>query len=469
MNKQTNIDFIDLVHSIISNFIDENYGDIKSISSVLGPDTLRKEIDFTLGKKHSLDQMKEFIHQYLDYSVKTGNIHFYNQLFSGFSTLGYTGDAIVAATNASMYTYEMSPVATLMENELIKKMCQLIGYDNGGGTFVTGGSNGNFLALLAARHKQNPDSKIEGLFNQRRLVGFVSKDSHYSMLKAANQSGIGLNNIIQIPVDSDGKMRLDYLESNIEKVKKKDDIPFFVAATAGTTVRGAFDSINEIGDLCKAHNIWFHIDGSWGGAVLFSSKHQSLISGLEKSDSFTWCAHKILGVPIICSMTVVKDRSILETINQVSGTDYLFHDNGHMDLGQLSLQCGRRVDVLKLWLIWKYYGDSDLEKQIDRLFDLASYAKKKVVDSPILALIPPVEFLNICFQIKPKNIPDKNLNSFNILVRNQLIKEKGIMVNYANIGENTCIRLITTNLDLQKTHIDLFFESLHAVVDELSS
>jgi len=221
--------------------------------------------------------------------------------------------------------------------------------------------------------------------------------------------------------------------------------------------------------LCKHHNIWFHIDGLWAGAVLFSSKHQSLISGLEKSDSFTWCAHKILGVPPICSLTVVKDRSILETINQVSGTDYLFHNDGHMDLGHLSLQCGRRVDVLKLWLIWKYYGDSGLGKKIDRLFDLASYAKQKVTVSPLLVLIPPVEFLNICFQIKPKNIPDKNLNSFNILVRNQLIKEKGIMVNYANIGKITCIRLITTNLDLQKTHIDLFFESIHTVVDDLTS
>lgn len=37
-------------------------------------------------------------------------------------------------------------------------------------------------------------------------------------------------------------------------------VPMFVNATAGTTVYGAFDPINEIADICEKYNIWLHVD-----------------------------------------------------------------------------------------------------------------------------------------------------------------------------------------------------------------
>ena len=466
MIKAPDTEFIKEVNSLIINFIKDNYKDIKSISSIPNSNTIKHKFDLSLGKKHSLRDMKNFVEQYLKFSVKTGNIHFYNQLFSGFSMMGYTGEAITAVTNSSMYTYEMSPIATLMEKELIKKMSLKIGYEEGDGTFVTGGSNGNFIAMLAARHRYQPYACDIGLQNQNQLVGFISQDAHYSLLKAANHCGIGTNNMIQIPVDENGRMIIDKLEQSIINVKKDGNIPFFVAATAGTTVRGIFDPINQIGDLCAYHNIWFHVDASWGGSLLLSDKYRYLLSGCDKSDSFSWCAHKMLGAPITCSALIVKDKSILKIINNVSGTDYLFHDKSNLDLGHSSLQCGRRTDSLKLWLIWKYIGDSELSIKINYLIKLAKYAEKLVNESPILHLIQPVESLNICFYIKPQNLSTRNLNHFNILIRNKLISEKGIMVNYAKINKKTCLRLITTNFDSTEKHLDQFFKDLHSLVEK---
>ena len=146
--------------------------------------------------------------------------------------------------------------------------------------------------------------------------------------------------------------------------------PFFVGATAGTTVRGCFDPIQDIAKVCKKYKVWFHIDASWGGSVLLSKKHKHLLKGSENADSLTWCQHKAMAQPLMCTLALFKNPDILADLNDVEGTEYLFHDDNKktFDLGKYSLQCGRRVDALKLWLSWKYYGDSGYEKNINNLF-----------------------------------------------------------------------------------------------------
>merc|ERR1712060_746113 len=75
-------------------------------------------------------------------------------------------------------------------------------------------------------------------------------------------------------------------------------LPFFVGTTAGSTVLGAFDPFKDIADVCAKHKAWMHVDGAWGGAVLFSQSQRHLASGAERGDSFCWNPHKTLGAPM---------------------------------------------------------------------------------------------------------------------------------------------------------------------------
>ena len=458
-----------LLNDIHSKVI-EYLNDIK-IKPKKSGNEIKSDLDISIGDGTDFKQIKILVDNYLDYAVKTNSPQFYNQLFSGFSVTGYIGELLSTITNNSMYTFEMSPVATLMEIELLKKMSGLIGYKNGGGTFVPGGSSGNFLAMLAARHYHMPGIMDSGLFGVNPMTVFVSQECHYSMIKSANQLGIGINNIIKVDIDKNGRMIPDALEKAIQVSLDNQSIPFFVGATGGTTVRGCFDPIQKIAQICKKYNVWFHIDASWGGAALLSSKHRKLLNGCDQSDSFTWCPHKAMAQPLMCTVALFKNPTILININDVDGTGYLFHDknNKGSDLGKQSLQCGRRVDALKLWLTWKYYGDSGYEKNINHLFNMAKYSEQKVQKSKILKQVSDVDYLNICFQIQPDGINIRQAGKFTIAVRDELFKNGDAMVNYAEIDGNTCMRLVTANYDLNTEHIDQLFLDIESTADRLVS
>ena len=179
MPASNELEFIQKIHGKLLNYLE------KSKDRFVHPrnkaEFLLKEFDLDINTPSSLSEMESHIDRYLESSVNTTSTRFYNQLFSGFSSMGYLGEVITGLTNQSMYTFEMSPLATLMERKLIEKMASLIGYDDGFGTFVPGGSNANLIAMLCAREKACPNSKTKGLFNSQPLVGFVSEESHYSL------------------------------------------------------------------------------------------------------------------------------------------------------------------------------------------------------------------------------------------------------------------------------------------------
>ena len=458
----------DRVLKTINDYLEELDRPDTAVSRHLAPDKLKDEVDLNLDPAGcSLDEIYDFIDSYLEYSVRTGHRQFLNQLWSGFTLPGLLGDLFTSLTNTSMYTYEVSPVATLLERTLIEKMGRHIGYSKPEGQFVTGGSNGNLLAMLLARNRELTDSKKKGLRNGQNLVAFVSDQAHYSFEKAANIIGIGMDQVWKVLSDKKGRMIPEELEQMIIRSKEEGKSPFFVAATAGTTVKGAFDPCEEIGRIARDYNAWFHIDGSLGGAVILCPTHRHLLEGSDLSDSFIWNAHKMMGLPLVCSAFLVREEGTMLKSFSTGGVDYLFHDSemGAFDLGPQSAQCGRRVDALKLWLSWKYYGDSGYAERINRFFELAAYAEEKVKSHPRLELMAERTSVNVCFRYTAPGIDD--LNKFNLKIREELARVGRAMVNYACLGADATIRLVILNHEVDKNDIDVFFDDFIRIADGL--
>jgi glutamate/tyrosine decarboxylase-like PLP-dependent enzyme len=412
-------------------------------------------------------QIFTWIEKYLTYSVKTNHTGFVNRMWVGANLPSILGEMVAAVSNTSSCTYESAPVSTLMEKYMIQEMLDLVGFTNGEGQMTTGSSNANMLAMMAARNESLPVVKTKGMFGQQNMVGFVSADAHYSMEKAANIIGLGTDHLFKIPVNAQGEMDMDLLEENLERTVNKGALPFFVAGTAGTTVRGAYDSINDLLRLKKKFSFWLHIDGAWGGAVLVSDAlRKKYMSGIEHVDSLTWDFHKMLGTSLMCNIFMINSRP--HTLGRLcsSGDDsYIFHDvpdrnsniNEVHDLGAVSLQCGRRVDSLKWFLDWKYFGKAEFGRRVEHSLELCRYAESIIQESESLELVLPRNSFNICFRYKA---PENFVNKLNLAIRNTLYHDGKSLVGYAYFEGKLFLRLLLPGHDLTREDIDQYFSNL---------
>jgi len=453
----------------IKAYITDNQNNSKPVVQFRSPAQLKEVINFTVGEKGvSENEFLELLDKYLEYSVKTGNKQFLNQLYSGFNFPAFIGEVFTVLANTSMYTYEVAPVATTIETEMISLMNSYAGYSDGDGIFVSGGSNANLVAMFSARNRILPESRFEGYDRNQKLVAFVNEQAHYSFETAANVLGIGAKNVIKVKSDKKGKLIPAELELEITNAIKRGEKPFFVAATCATTLLGAYDPIDEMAEICKKYNIWLHADGSFGGSIILSEKHRHLMKGIEQTDSFAWNPHKLMNIPLICSALLVKKRGTLQHNITDINTDYIFHDiDAIEDLGKKSIQCGRKVDAVKLWFAWKYFGLEGYQKRIDNLIDMATYAEKIINEQSKLELLSERQSFAVCFRY----VPDKesDLNKFNLELRESLRKSGKSIVNYGYIGKTLAIRLITANGELQKSDIDLFFSNVLSEAKKLDN
>ncbi|CAL1285204.1 unnamed protein product [Larinioides sclopetarius] len=345
------------------------------------PKELEKIFDLRIEDEPSThEQMVKLCQDVLKYSVKTCHPMFVSRLYQGVDGYGLAGAWLTEALNTNQTTYEVAPVFVLLEKALLDEMIRMVGWEEGEGIFCPGGSMANMYGMSLGRYYFNPSVKTKGLRELPPLVCFISDEAHYSVKKGALFLGLGTESVICVPTDKQGRIIPEELEKAVIKAKSEGKVPFFVGATSGTTVLGAYDPLKPLSDICKRHNMWLHVDGAWGGATIFSRTHRKLLDGVDRVDSITIDLHKMSGVPFQCTVFLTRHKGILYKCNALHA-EYLFQPDTyydtHYDLGDESIQCSRKVDCLKLWITWKARGNLGLEKQVDTAFAMANIWQKK--------------------------------------------------------------------------------------------
>ncbi len=423
-------------------------------------DALFDTLDLSLSEEPiEEERFKQALEELVLSTPRTATNAFFNQLFGGRNPKAILGDLLAVMLNNSMYTYKAAGPQVGVEKEILSKVCELIGWNNNAaGTFASGGSMTNFMSMLMARDALNEKVRYEGVTH--KMIVYTSEDSHYSIPKNAAFSGIGRDNVKYITTNQRGEMDASQLETEILKDLTEGNHPFLVNATAGTTVLGAFDNIEQITDVCSQNNIWLHVDGAYCGSVIFSKKYKHLVKGLEKVDSFSFNAHKMIGTPLTCSIIVVKDKKYLYD-SFSNDASYLYQtDHDDFNLGKTSLQCGRRNDALKFWTLWKSVGTKGLERIVDHQFYLADIAREYVINHPDYTLYSFDDSISVCFNYKEISAQQ---------ICTLLYEQSELMVGYGTFKDKTFIRLVTINAQNTKDDILNFFKVVEQFAEKNKS
>lgn len=450
------------------------------------------------------DGLLQAVQKVLQYSVNTWDQGFLDKLYAATTPVGLAADLLLSALNSNLHVYQVSPALTLIEKHTTRRMAELYGFKGtyAGGVSQPGGSAANLSSIIIARNNLFPETKTEG-YGNKKFVLFTSAHGHYSLEKAAQICGFGSNAVITIAVDEAGCMKPDSLSAAIEKAKADGKTPFYVNATAGTTVLGSFDPLHAIADICQKHKLWMHVDGSWGGPVIFSAKHKHKLSGVERANTIALCPHKMMGVPLTCTFLLGQDlRQFHKGMTLPAG--YLFHQpdqsngtapNGDgkdlsavdtqapdehagleqpeqefWDLADITPQCGRRGDSLKVALSWIYHGSAGFESYVDSAYEQAANLANLVSQNPKFSLVStnPPPCLQVCFYFNKQageGCQERN-SKMTADVSKKLIP-RGFMVDYAPGEEGKFFRVVVNGQTKEGT-VQGLVKAIEEVGDETS-
>lgn len=249
-----------------------------------------------LGHAHLVSSMESI----LEHSMNASSPAFMDNIWLAPSIPGIAADLLLSYINGNAHVFRVSPALTFVEKHVGKEHAKLFGFNgpNAGGITFPGSTASNTTALLVARNARFPELKNSGLIAAAQpLAIFVSEAAHYSIITAAGLLGIGLASLRKNRTTEAGTIDSVVLKAELQAAVDARHVPLFVCATAGTTVRGAYDPLRDIGQLAHEYGAWFHIDGCFGGAAIFSEKLKYKLDGSELTDSIAFNPHKLLGVP----------------------------------------------------------------------------------------------------------------------------------------------------------------------------
>ncbi len=334
-------------------------------------------------------------------SMNPANPRYFGHMDPLPSTGSVVASFVTAAVNNNLLSQEMSPIFSDLEQRLLQELAGLFGLpiSTAGGVMQSGGSLCNLQALAVARNaKLNCHTKgMAGL--KRQPVIFASQLCHSSIQKAAMILGLGTEGVISIATDSRCQMCPDALRIAIKNAHQNNQQPFAVVATAGTTVTGSIDPLPEIATLCKEYDLWYHVDASFGGAVIFSEEKKSLLRGIEQADSITFNPQKWCYVTKACALVMFREVQILERFFRIEAPYMNMHEiAGETNLGEWGIQGTRAPDIAKWWFTLLQLGKTGLGQLVDLSFKNSAQFLEQIQKREYLELATEPALNIFCFR-----------------------------------------------------------------------
>jgi aromatic-L-amino-acid/L-tryptophan decarboxylase len=390
----------------------------------------------------------------LNHSLFNGHPKFFGYITSSPTPIGAMADMLAAAVNPNVGANILSPMATGIERQTIKWLAELIGVSPGyGGLLVSGGNMANFTAFLAARTAKAPKTlKENGLGQlQKEMVFYCSKATHTWIEKAAVLFGHGTKAIRWIPTDTQNKMNTNILSQTIQADIEEGKNPFLVVGNAGDVSTGVVDDLNSIAAICKAHNLWFHVDGAYGAPAACIPAFGNLFIGMQAADSIALDPHKWLYAPLEAGCTLIKNPQHLIDTFSAHPAYYNFNslnDEPTLNFHEYGLQNSRGFRALKVWMALQQVGKDGYVEMISEDIRLSELLFKKAEAHPELeALTQNLSITTLRYIPVGVNAQEEGdyLNQLNEKLVNSLQQGGETFLSNAIVNGKYCLRACIVN------------------------
>ncbi len=351
-------------------------------------------------------------------------------------------ELLTAGLGAQCMIWETSPAAAELEEVVMRWLGRMIGLPAGmSGVIQDTASTATLCALLTAREKATGfEANRTGL--SKPLCVYTSEEGHSSIDKAVKIAGYGIENLRHIPTDHNFALIPDKLEKAIQEDKSRRLVPACVVATLGTTSSAAVDPLAEIGGICRRHNLWFHVDGAYGGTAALLDEKRKMLEGAETFDSFVFNPHKWMLTNFDCSAYFVKDEELLIRTFEIH-PEYLKtgRDAEVKNYRDWGIQLGRRFRALKLWFVIRSYGLKGLQEVVREHLRLAGLFKEWVEKDSRFELMAPVNFSLVCFRLKKEGASEGELARLNAALLEKVNASGRIFLTHTSLKGKYTIRM----------------------------
>ena len=451
----------------VTTYVDRYMQGISTAAAYQQDDTPAKVLDdfFPAEKGHPAEELLEV----LDKAVVRPGINMSSggdlaYIPGGGLYVSALADFIGAATNKYASIYHASPGATRMENMLVRWLCDLVGYDEKSfGHLSSGGSMANLTAIVTAR-----DAK-DMLVEPEKNVLYVTHQVHHCLLKALRVSGMTACRLQLVPMKADLQMDVAALKQLIKQHLAEGLHPKLVVASAGTTDVGVVDALDEIAQVAEDNDMWYHVDGAYGGFFLLTDYGKEKMRGISRADSIVMDPHKGLFLPYGSGAVLVKRghqlfNSFYVEANYLQDAQLSAEQIGNyaeISPADVSAELSRHFRGLRLWLPLQLHGVQPFRAALDEKLLLTRFFHQKIKAAGFETGPDPHLSITI-FRYVPERIEDdlEQVNQFNRQLLKAIQDEKVIFIASTTIDGVYWLRLAVLSFRTHLPHIEALLSSL---------
>lgn len=455
-DDQTRKQYLEALSKYCNNFIDS----LPERNTFSNSKADAKKLSITNEKKSIHEVLNLYSHEVIDHGLIPASGGHIGYIPGGGIYLSAIGDFLAAISNEYAGMYFGSPGAVTIENELINWMKSVFGFpESAVGNLTSGGSIANLIALTAARDKH-------GIKNERieNAVIYLSPQVHHCIHKALRI--IGLEDIVirELELDEFSRIRPEMLQKHLEVDKIAGLHPFMVIASAGTTDTGAIDPLDKIADIAKAHNLWFHVDGAYGGFFILADSVKSKFKGIEKADSLVIDPHKGLFLPYGLGAVLVKDKEAL--LHSHHYTANYMQDAYNPDLplnpADVSPELTKHFRGLRLWMPLQILGIEPFIACLEEKILLTEYFRNELLKRGFE--IGPQPDLSVSYFYYPSRNVDQNL--FNQKLMEEIHQDGRIFLSSTKLNGKQVIRIAILSFRTKKETVDVCLEMIDRCLEK---